>query len=292
MNRAISRAMFLIVCLISTLGCSASPVPQKAQHTALYIGQCHNVTHNLDGKLKVLIARNDDAFTGFMSISGHLVGTGNIAGTWNGNDVVFRSQDPSHNVNIKWQAKDRNGTLSGEYFVEPRPSVEPNGSVGEWSATLLSSEQGKDVTGQDIDPKDDFRRRFIFDLEVALNEPVLMPDGTSKMGAQVMFDEIHPVGLAVSITVNDIDVVWRDDAKGTTYEDLYKYTVSLTLNWQGPITAYGTTDIRMTYNAELGTYTNQEIVRTDGLTNDDAADIAYGVGRLIGEVAINALLGN
>ena len=260
---------------------------------ALYVGQCRNVTYGLDGNLKFIVSRTNDAVTGFLSISGHLVGTGHVSGTWKGSSVTFRSDDPINDVHISWQAKAHSGTLEGEYFVDPRASLgETAKELGEWSATLLSDEQHRNASGATLDRKDDFRRRFIFDLETALNAPVKMPDGTSQRGAQVMFNQIHPAGQAISITVNDVAVVWRDDTRGDKIDDVYKYTITLSLYWHGPIKQYGTTDIRLTYNAELRTYTKCEIVKTDGVTKGDVSDIAFGLGKVIGEVAVRSFLSN
>ena len=80
--------------------------------------------------------------------------------------------------------------------------------------------------------------------------------------------------------------------RAIVFEDLYTIHCWYHTIWSGPITQYGTTDLEMTYNSELGTYTKQTIKRSDGITNQDASDIAFGIGRLIGEVAVQALLGD
>lgn len=284
--------MFVFALLIlATLGLVTEGCSRRTPTTALYAGKCRNVTHQVDGNVKLLIENNRSKVEGYISISGHLVGTGAISGKWKGDSLEFTSSDPIHNTTIRWQAKQKHGSLTGEYFSAPSTGS-PEGQVGEWSATLQSDTKRKDASGRSIGIQEDFRRRFIFDLETSLNEPVKLNDGSIKLGAQVLFDNIHPIGQAISVTVNDIDITWRDGAKGDRFEDLYTFTVGITLFWSGPITQYGTTDLEMTYNSELGTYTKQTIKRSDGITNQDASDIAFGIGRLIGEVAVQALLGD
>ena len=100
-----------------------------------FTGSCRNVTHNLDGFLKLVISQTDDNLEGYMSISGALGGSGVLKGMREGNRYTFETVDEIHDLKIRWQGTLRGSVLSGEYFIAPQPAQGLAKQVGEWEVT-------------------------------------------------------------------------------------------------------------------------------------------------------------
>jgi hypothetical protein len=255
-----------------------------AKDTALWDGTCRNVTHQLDGYLKLLIQQEGSQISGYISISGWLAGSAEIKGKRDGNTISFVSKDPA-GVRIEWSGIVRDDILDGEYTVDPIVSAGLDKQVGEFKVELVDKHQ-------DGIPESEaaFRKLFMLGLESELNAPVQLSDGTMEFGADSIFQAIHPVGTGVSVRVTEIDIDWKENATRKDAKDIRKYTIAYTLYWHGIITPIGWTKMSLTYNANLGQVTEHKIIQSTGTTNREAKDMAFGVGVLIGQAAMEAFL--
>lgn len=251
----------------------------------LWTGTCRNVTESTDGNLKLYVNEDSGRITGFISISGWLVGSGEITGRQTGNRIEFESKDPAYGLSITWKGTVKDGRISGEYFVKPMPSIGITRQVGEWAVSVFVGSVEKGAVNEDR-----FKKLFIFDLERDLNSPMSLADGTVTSGAEILFEDIHPIGTAVAVTVNSVDVVWKDGSTSFTREDLRKYRVTITLYWHGPIRKFGQTKIALNYNETLGEFTGLEVLSTNGVTTEKARKVAFAVSALVAKAALDAFL--
>lgn len=269
-------AIMLVSALLTTTA--------TAKDTALWDGACRNVTHQLDGYLKILIQQDGTQITGYISISGWLTGSAEIKGKRDGNTISFVSKDPA-GVRIEWSGIVRGSVLDGEYSVDPIVSEGLGRQVGEFKVVLEDNHQ-------DGVPESEaaFRKLLMLGLEAELNAPLQLSDGTIEFGANSIFRSIHPVGTGVSVRVTEIDIDWKENASRKDARDIRKYTVAYTLYWHGLITPTGWTKMSLTYNANLGQITAHKIIQSTGTTNREAKDMAFGIGVIIGQVAMEAFM--
>ena len=127
-------------------------------------------------------------------------------------------------------------------------------------------------------------------LESQLNAPVQLNDGTVVFGADSIFRSVHPAGTGVSVRVTNVDIDWKENASRKESKDIRKYAISYNLYWYGIITPTGWTKMSLAYNANLGQVTEHKIIQSTGTTNSEAKDIAFGIGVLIGQAAMEAFL--
>lgn len=188
-------------------------------------------------------------------------------------------------MRIEWSGMVRGDLLAGEYTVDPIVSAGLGKQVGEFKIELVDKHQ-------DGVPESEaaFRKLFMLGLESELNAPVQLSDGTMEFGADSIFQAIHPVGTGVSVRVTEIDIDWKENATRKEAKDIRKYTIAYTLYWHGLITPTGWTKMSLTYNANLGRVTEHKIIQSTGTTNREAKDMAFGVGVLIGQAAMEAFL--
>jgi hypothetical protein len=254
-----------------------------AKDTALWDGTCHNVTHKMDGFLKLFTVRQGQALTGYISISGWLVGSGEIVGTFAEKSVTFVSTDAT-GLKIRWKGALRQGTIEGEYDIADQQTGAGR-QVGEFKVALV--DQHKDAVPTS---EASFKKLFIVGLESDLNAPVKLTDGSVAFGADALFRTIHPAGQGVSVRVENIDIEWKEGASHRDVAGIRKYTLDYTLYWQGVVTPTGWTKMRLAYNANLGEITEHRIIKSTGTTNDEVKTIAFGIGILIARAAVDALL--
>lgn len=251
----------------------------------LWIGTCHNVTASADGNLKLYVNERSGRITGFISISGWLVGSGEITGRKDGNRFEFESSDPVQGIPITWTGTLKDGRITGEYYIPAMPAFDTPRQVGEWSVALYVDSVETKVVNEDR-----FKKLFIFDLERDFNSPVTMNDGSRSTGTAILFDSVHPVGTPVATTVESVQITWLDDRQGFTRENLHKYRIELTLYWHGVIRTFGQTRMAVTYNAKLGEFTGQEVLSTNGVTKREVRNVAGAVGMMIAKSALDAFL--
>lgn len=252
----------------------------------LWIGSCRNVTAGVDGNLKLQVNEQAGRVTGFISISGWLLGSGEIKGRRAGSRIEFVSTDSTDGLTITWSGIVKaDGRISGEYFIKPHPALGLPAQSGEWSVSLYLGSSEKGATDEAR-----FKKLFIFDLEKDLNATSPLADGSVTSGARVLFEEIHPVGIPVAVTVDSVDVEWKHGSTTYTQADLHKYRVTITLYWHGPIQKFGRTRIALDYNAELGAWTGQEILSTTGITKSGARKVAVAIGAFVAKAALDAFL--
>ena len=255
-----------------------------AKDTALWDGSCRNVTHQLDGYLKLFIQQDGPQISGYISISGWLTGSADIQGRRDGNAVSFVSTD-ARGSRIVWSGIVRGDILDGEYVVDPNARLGLGRQVGEFKVALVDKHQ-------DGIPESEaaFRKLFMLSLEAELNAPIKLSNGAVELGANSIFSSIHPVGSGVSVRVTEIDIDWKENATRKTAKDIRKYTIAYTLYWHGLITPTGWTKMSLTYNANLEQVTEHKIIQSTGTTNKEAKDMAFGIGVLIGQAAMEAFM--
>lgn len=251
----------------------------------LWTGTCRNVTASMDGNLKLYVNEQSGRITGFISISGWLVGSGEIAGRRAGNQVEFESTDPLQGLTITWKGVIKDGRITGEYYIPAMPALGTPRQVGEWSVTLYADSVEKEAVNEDR-----FKKLFIFDLERDFNAPIKMSDGSQNTGTAILFGSVHPMGTPVSTTVESVQIDWSDDSKGFNRENLHKYRIEFTLYWHGVIRTFGQTRMAVTYNAKLGEFTGQEVLSTNGVTKSEVKKVAGAVGVMIAKSALEAFL--
>jgi hypothetical protein len=92
---------------------------------------------------------------------------------------------------------------------------------------------------------------------------------------QQIFNALHPTGTVTDSKVHEAKVTkWRKGIATNRPEDIAEFVVRYTIYWEGPVTRDGYTKIAQTYDAEVGRYTKSEILATNGVTNDEAAQAA------------------
>lgn len=92
---------------------------------------------------------------------------------------------------------------------------------------------------------------------------------------QDIFNALHPTGNATGVKVHEAKVTkWRKDVVTNRPDDIAEFVVRYTIYWEGPVTRDGYTKVAQTYDAEVGRYTRCEILSTNGITNDEAAQAA------------------
>ncbi len=251
----------------------------------LWTGTCRNVTESTDGNLKLYVNEESGRITGFISISGWLVGSGEIAGRQTENRIEFESIDAAFGFSITWKGTLKDGRITGEYYVKPIPAIGLNRQVGEWTVSLFVGSIESGAVNEDR-----FKKLFLFDLERDLNSPLALSGGTTTTAAQILFDDVHPIGTAVSISVNSVDVVWKHGSTSFTSSDLHKYRVGITLYWHGPLRKFGQTQMALSYNEALGEFTGFEVISTNGVTIARARKVTIAVSALVAKAALNAFM--
>lgn len=78
--------------------------------------------------------------------------------------------------------------------------------------------------------------------------------------------------------------------EGGHFKDIHRYTLEYTLFWRGIFRLTGWTKLRLTYNTELAAVTAHNVLKTPGTTNQNMGEIAYGIGFLLGEAAMESLV--
>ena len=275
---------YTLVVLVSCLWACNSQV--MAEDMTAFEGTCHNVTANADGHVKLMVSEENNRLTGMMSVSGWLMGGGQITGSRVGPEYKFTSTDP-YGMTIDWQGELQNGKLSGEYIFKAQAGLPRQ--VGEWSVEL------KGWLKPNAPPDANATENVIIamlkmEFERTLNAPVKQTDGKYISGAQNVFQVVHPSGQGVSIWVENVGVEWKNGIpKNLT--SIHKISVDYTLYWQGAITPRGLTKIRLAYNANIDAITKHEVVESTGATNKDADDLAFGLGFILGKAAMEKMLG-
>lgn len=259
-------------------------ITSYAKESKLYDGSCRNVTHQLDGYLKLFTIQDGQDIKGFISISGWLTGSGEISGKRDGNSIKFTSVDAT-GLKIRWEGLVRDKVLDGEYFIDAMPDRGMDKQSGEFKVSLV------DIQDDGVaENEESFRKLFMLGLEADLNAPVKLQDGTVAFGADALFQSIHPVGQGVGIRVTGVDIDWKEGASRKDAKEIRKYTINYTLYWHGVLTRTGWTKMSMSYNANLGEVTDHRVVETTGTTNAQVNDVAFGIGVLLGQAAVEAML--
>ena len=279
-NHMKAKIKWIFILLVSVILTAST----FAKDTALWDGTCRNVTHQLDGYLKIFIQQDGTRISGYISISGWLTGSADIQGRRDGNTISFVSTD-ARGSRIVWSGIVRGDALDGEYVVDPNASLGLGKQVGEFKVVLMDKHQDGIPESEDA-----FRKLFMLSLEADLNAPIKLSNGEVELGANSIFGSIHPVGTGVSVRVTEIDIDWKENATRKSAKDIRKYTIGYTLYWHGLITPTGWTKMSLTYNTNLEQVTEHKVIQSTGTTNKQAKDMAFGIGVLIGRAAMESFL--
>ena len=279
-NHMKAKIKWIFILLVSVILTAST----FAKDTALWDGTCRNVTHQLDGYLKIFIQQDGTRISGYISISGWLTGSADIQGRRDGNTISFVSTD-ARGSRIVWSGIVRGDALDGEYVVDPNASLGLGKQVGEFKVVLMDKHQDGIPESEDA-----FRKLFMLSLEAELNAPIKLSNGEVELGANSIFGSIHPVGTGVSVRVTEIDIDWKENATRKSAKDIRKYTIGYTLYWHGLITPTGWTKMSLTYNTNLEQVTEHKVIQSTGTTNKQAKDMAFGIGVLIGRAAMESFL--
>ena len=116
-------------------------------------------------------------------------------------------------------------------------------------------------------------------------EPRIIRELTSAFNKcrQSIFDAIHPIGTAKLVKIHDVEIDWKRGEKTNLEEDIKTIGIRYTVFWEGPITKDGFTKMSSTYDAEVGRYTGNRILATNGITNEDVGEgLGFAIGVAIG----------
>jgi hypothetical protein len=106
---------------------------------------------------------------------------------------------------------------------------------------------------------------------------------------QKIFDSIHPLGTAKSITIHDVTVdSWKNNQPTNREEDILQCTVRYTIYWEGGATSDGFTKISSTFDYESQRYLPMKILETNGITKGDVDKM---IGDAAGEFLKSILMG-
>lgn len=261
--------------------------------TALWDGSCQNITYGGKGLVKLLLLPSGKTgmISGYLSITGFLRGSGDIVGKLGDHGKIeFKSVDPVAGTIISWQGFVKDGKITGEYFIEADPALRLAKQVGEWqvAASAQKLTGGESRPQQDVEAK--FKRHFVFDLELRMNAMEKDASGRLTSRAQVYFDLIHPVGTATSICVDDADIEWIPGTTEAAEKNIRKITFDAILFWQGMVQKEGYTVIRVTYNYALQEVTDFTVLSSTGMTKEDTKKAAVTLGKVVGALALKALV--
>jgi hypothetical protein len=103
---------------------------------------------------------------------------------------------------------------------------------------------------------------------------------------QDIFLNIHPVGNAIGVTIEDVKVTaWKNGRPTNRKADIRQYAVKFTLHWTSPLhNNNGYTTIEYTIDAEKNRCINEKILSTNGTTNEEATEIAVKLGYILGSL--------
>jgi hypothetical protein len=257
--------------------------PTQAGELYAFNGTCRNATAGVDGNVKLVFWENTNKIEGFMSVSGWLIGGGDVNGIREGNTFRFMSADPSSRLMIYWQGTLQDAILSGEFLITAKAGAARQ--VGEWRvenvarALVGASTQNEKMTAETM--------KLV--VELKLNEPVKQSDGKVITGAENIFKAAHPAGTGLSICVENLDIEWKPESQTRTLEDIYKYRATYVLYWQGIVTPKGWTRLRLAYNSKINAITSHEIIESTGTTNQQFNELVFGIGALLGKAAVNRM---
>ena len=134
-DRRASLGLWLIgVILISALpplmlGCAGS------SRSGTYRGTCDNQTVWKSADLIIVLIVHDDAqVTGTINITGDLVGSGEIKGVVDGNQVSFTSMGRQSEI-ITWVGRFSGSKISGSYVVDAPRWHKTGDQKGIWSVS-------------------------------------------------------------------------------------------------------------------------------------------------------------
>ena len=108
----------LIICLMLGLQLLLSSCSQK-DITGLYVGDCKNLTYNLNAGLILNIKQKGDKISGTLSLTGKdLGGGGIILGNVIKNKISFTTPEDSNFKPIHWIGEIQGDRIDGIYIVE------------------------------------------------------------------------------------------------------------------------------------------------------------------------------
>lgn len=87
-----------------------------------YEGFCQNSTYGGQAKLILTLNQNGESLSGKMTISGNLVGGGNVTGRVDGDQLSFVTSSADYG-DISWMGEIKDGEISGYYLIGASDSI-------------------------------------------------------------------------------------------------------------------------------------------------------------------------
>lgn len=106
--------------------------------------------------------------------------------------------------------------------------------------------------------------RTAYDPELAQIKLIVSEE--LNQSKQDIFNTLHPVGVAKSVQLNDLDF-----ETASTGEPLMVY--SFTLYWEGPFVKNGYTQVQVVLDCESKRYLPATVLATNGVTNTEAGQL-------------------
>jgi hypothetical protein len=104
---------------------------------------------------------------------------------------------------------------------------------------------------------------------------------------QGIFEALHPTGTATGSKIHEVKITkWRNGIASNQAGDIAEFVVRYTIYWKGPVNRDGFTKISQTFDAEVNRYIRSEVLETNGITNNEAAEAA---GFIIGVALRHAI---
>jgi hypothetical protein len=109
-----------------------------------------------------------------------------------------------------------------------------------------------------------------------------------ETNAQKLFLEIHPVGTARNIKINDVTITNWSAGESRTVDDVRQFTVTYTIYWKSPLIDDGFTKAIRAFDVEVDRWLDPKVLTTNGTTN---AQVGDGAKEFIGGFAEGFLKG-
>ena len=91
---------------------------------------------------------------------------------------------------------------------------------------------------------------------------------------QELFNAFHPIGTAKSVVVHDVTTGgWKHGAVTGRADDVLGFSARFTIYWEGPVVKDGFTKVNATWDNESQRWLPGQVVATNGITNDQAANL-------------------
>jgi hypothetical protein len=96
-------------------------------------------------------------------------------------------------------------------------------------------------------------------------------DGALNEDRQKIFDEIHPIGEAIRVDVENVRITkWRNGHPEADETSIQQVDVTCTLYWKSPLISHGRTKFVVTLDWDHKERSTVRVTETNGITTDEA----------------------